>query len=135
MAQIPRIWGPNCIHLLQGNCNKAVPSWGSQLQPPLVPLDGNQCVLLAEMNLFFWDYRSGGDIYQVWMHRLYIRLQRGYASPARQQAALLFWRPSVKTLRSKLFLTNSVLQGDDVAGSRGFWSENAPSLIKGLCLA
>jgi hypothetical protein len=62
-------------------------------------------------------------------------LQRGYSGPAKDQATLVFWRPSVKTLRSKLFLTNSVLQGDAVEGSRSFWSENAPSLIKGVGLA
>lgn len=117
----------------QGDCPKELPSWSQALQPPVVARDGDLCLLLAERNLFFWDNTAGSDTHTVWMHNVYLRLQRTYGgTPVGPRAALIFWRPGApgpETDKSKLFLTSSVLQGDGIAGSRPFWSENARSLL------
>lgn len=121
-------------HGAQGDCRRPLPSWSTQLQPPVVARDGFQCLLLAEEDTFFWDHPDGTDTYTTWMHNLYLRLQRGYGgNPRVPRASLMFWRPSRKLKRdaSKLFLTDSILQGDGLAGARPFWSENARSLLHG----
>lgn len=102
---------------MQGRCPDDFPPELADRAPGLVAKrTRQQCLLLADRDLFSWDAASDFLVYSIWLDSLYLRLERSNSENPAATATLVFWRPRI-LLGSAAWLTQVTLQGDDAPGS------------------
>jgi hypothetical protein len=106
---------------MQGNCEGALwPKWLVE-SPPTVPLARGQCYVRTPFQIFFWGEQH---ISSIWLHNLQMVMAPSLISAPQ----LIYWVPQPT---SRMWLTNSVLEGVVDGSTRGIFIGNSLVYIGG----
>ena len=106
---------------VQGRCST---SYAKTLDPPLAFTPSGTCVLVSNVDIFWFRNYSG---HTIWFDRLALRLQDAPADGG----TLIYWEPDTAK-DNALYLTGMALQCDGSPKTRALWSSKSPSYASGV---
>ena len=122
---------------MQGRCPTAVPADLAARAPGLVARrSSQQCLLLADRDLFDWPFVTFANQFSIWLDSLYLRLERSLAAAPPAEATLVRFISAVgpvnETFGSALWMTELAMQGDGAPGCSALESGSGSVQLLGL---